>query len=94
MSSDDIAINCDDCSSMWKVSDATHCWSVTGKRPPQPPDCPAKVYSGIIEKAFTKYTGDNQIAVLHGQNYYYKRLQNEPVLDESEMTCQDPKSSQ
>lgn len=62
MSSDDIAINCDDCSSMWKVSDATHCWSVTGKRPPQPPDCPAKIYSTIIEKAFTKYSGDTQVA--------------------------------
>lgn len=30
--------------------------------PPQPPDCPAKIYSSIIEKAFTKYSGDTQVA--------------------------------
>lgn len=62
MPSEKVAVNCDDCSSMWKVSDSTHCWSVTGQRPPQPPDCPAKVYSGIIEKAFSKCTGDTQVA--------------------------------
>lgn len=62
MSSEKVAINCDSCSSMWKVNDATHCWSVTGKRAPQPPDCPAKVYSEIIDKAFAKYSGDSEVA--------------------------------
>jgi len=39
-----------------------------------------------------RVTGHNPIAVLHGQNYYYKRLQNEPVVDEKELICQDSKT--
>ena len=62
MPSEKVALNCDNCSTMWKVNDSTHCWSVTGKRPPQPFDCPAKVHSEIIDKAFAKYTGESQVA--------------------------------
>lgn len=62
MPSEKTAINCDSCSSMWKVNDATNCWSLTGKQVPQPPDCPAKVYSEIIDKAFDEYSGNSQVA--------------------------------
>ena len=62
MPSGKTAINCDNCSSMWKVNDATHCWSLTGKQAPQPPDCPAKVYSEIIDKAFVEYSGKSEVA--------------------------------
>jgi uncharacterized metal-binding protein len=31
-----------------------------------------------------RVTGHNPIAVLYGQNFYYKRLQKQPVLPESE----------
>jgi len=32
-----------------------------------------------------RVTGHNPIAVLYGQNFYYKRLQKQPVLKDSEI---------
>lgn len=62
MPTEKVSLNCDNCSAMWKVTDSTHCWSVSGKQPPQPFDCPAKVYNDVIGKAFDKYTGDTSVA--------------------------------
>ncbi|HEY6872301.1 MAG TPA: DUF1847 domain-containing protein [Geobacteraceae bacterium] len=55
MLNEEVPLTCALCGAMWKASGATNCWSSSDKRPPQPENCPSKIYNEVIDEAFSRY---------------------------------------
>jgi uncharacterized metal-binding protein len=54
---------CSSCSVVWKKSGSTNCWSADpSKKPAKPAYCPTHNHSGLIDKAFGQYKGDDEDA--------------------------------